>query len=132
VRPFAGAAFWAPIVVISTTAVARDAPSACGAEQYRLVRDNGIAAAPFGGIERAVRRLDQTSGQQPVPRDPRLSADADDDDAACRIIMGNEKGFDGLTRFFGKRGRALDIKPRQQQCELSVSPTERRQASPLT
>jgi hypothetical protein len=60
------------------------------------VRDDGVAAAPLGGIERDVRRLDQMLGVLGDTGDERRDADADrdlafGDDACARLATRSDR-----------------------------------------
>ena len=75
------------------------------------MRDHRVAAAPLGGVERAVRSLDQIGGQLIVLRHQRFDADADRDKAAGYLIVGDNEIFDARLALLGKRGRAPDSIP---------------------
>jgi hypothetical protein len=85
--------------------------------------DHHVATAPLGGVERAVRGLDQIGGRLFLIRNQRFDADANGHQAAGRFGMGDEQVFDGLARLFGEGGGALEVEARQQQGEFLAAVT---------
>ena len=75
------------------------------------MRDNRVAAAPLGGIEPAVRRLDEIGCGLAYARHQGFDADADGDVAAGRFGVRDEQLFDRLARLLGERGDARRSRP---------------------
>ena len=64
------------------------------AEQNRSARHHLVAAASLGGIKRIVGRFDQPGGWPALLGHQRLDADADGNDAAGRLGVGDEQILD--------------------------------------